>query len=172
MNPTQIQVQVCIDVFLRSESNADLTTVLIGEIEDSCESEALLTLFLCLPFRAATWRLLEGRPNSFQRAYGNRWSHGSSIISKKRRSTKLSTDSLRWIGHLPLSAGCVAWDKVETSRLIRLLNACLWPIPKLLENQMTGYYIETAFDSLNKRPGVTVERKPCLSSLSSGTRRK
>ncbi len=156
--------RLCIDVFLRSESNAELATALIGEIESSGESETLLMLFLCLPFRATTWRRLDDRPNSFQRAY---WKRVESRIIDNLQEGEIneSIDRFLEVDRAPAAfqQGCVAWDKVETSRLIRLLNAlpaadseAFW------KDQMTGYYIAKAFASLNRRPGVTIEEKARL----------
>ncbi len=156
--------RLCIDVFLRSESNADLITGLIGKVEDSCEPEALLTLFLCLPFRAATWRRLDDRPNSFQKAY---WQQVESRIIDNLQEEEINEaiDRFLEVDRAPAAfqQGCVAWDKVETSRLIRLLNALLMADSEAFwRDQMTGYYVAKAFDSLNRRRGVTVEEKARL----------
>lgn len=162
-SPNEPRYRSCIKEFLW-RFNADLTTALIGEIEGSCESEALLTLFLCLPFRAATWRLLEGRPNSFQKAY---WQQVESRIIDNLQEEEINEaiDRFLEVDRAPAAfrKGCVAWDKVETSRLIRLLNALLAADSEAFwRDQMTGYYISTAFASLSKRPGVTVEEKALL----------
>ena len=137
----------CITEFLR-RLDADPITALIGEIEDSCELEALLILFLCLPFRAATWRLLEGRLNSFQKAYWQQvesWNIDEEEISE-------AIDRFLEVDRAPAAfrKGSVAWDKVETPRLVRLLNTLLADDSEAFwRDQMTGYYIATAFDSLN-----------------------
>lgn len=144
--------------------NADLITALIGEVEDSCEPEVLLTLFLCLPFRAATWRRLDGRPNSFQKAY---WQQVESRIIDNLQEEEINEaiDRFLEVDRAPAAfrKGCVAWDKVETSRLIRLLNALPTADSEAFwRDQMTPYRISTAFDSLNGRPGVTAEEKALL----------
>lgn len=162
-SPNEPRYRSCIKEFLW-RFNADLTTALIGEIESSCESEALLTLFLCLPFRAATWRRLDDRPTSFQKAY---WQQVESRIIDNLQEEEINEaiDRFLEVDRAPAAfrKGCVAWEKVETSRLIRLLSALLAADSEAFwRDQMTPYYISKAFASLNRRPGVTIEEKARL----------
>ena len=160
----QSAYQSCLTGFLWN-ADADLVAALIDETERSGASDALITLLLCMPFRATTWRRIDNKPSDFQDVYWKRveprmWrdSSGEEINESARRLLTVGR------ANAAFRAARVAWDQVETSLLKRLLHALpAADSDELLNDPRTGdYNISTAFDELDKRPGVTIEEKARL----------
>ena len=154
----------CLTGFVRN-ADPDLVAALIDETERSGQPVDFPTLLLSMSFRAETWRRLDDKPSEIQNSYWKRieprtWS------DTPREEINESVDRLLAVGraNAAFRAALVAWDRVETSLLLRLLDS----IPdartdEFLNDPMTDeYYISMAFDELDKRPGVTIEEKARL----------
>ena len=154
----------CLTGFV-GNADADLVAVLIDETERTGEADAFITLLLCMPFRAATWRRLDNKPSDVQDAYWKRV-EPRTWRGSPRDEINESIGRLLAMDRAPAAfqAAFVAWDQVETSLLKRLLQA----LPAagsddFLNDPMTDdYNISMAFDELDKRPGVTIEEKARL----------
>ena len=121
-------------------------------------SEALLTLFLNMPFDSHTWRRLDAQPEEFRRAY---WAgvqaHWGNFTTPEANEL---VDRLLEAGR-PVAAFHAVhldWAKIETSRLQKLLLAVATtggetPKPWKLER----YDISAALNALGSRAGITVD---------------
>lgn len=159
--------KACLTRFLWNAS-AELIEKLIIEIEQSLGDKSLLMLFLCLPYSQAVWFWLDDKPKTFQEDY---WEHVNPRLRTNVHGAEeinMTIDKLLEVSRAPVAYGAVRLmlDKVETSRLTRLLNALsdypLEEINKHILGGNFGYYISKAFDVLEKRPGVSVEEKARL----------
>jgi hypothetical protein len=121
-------------------------------------NDGLLTLFLNMPFGQHTWRRLDQQLEEFRRAY---WAR------VETRWANFSTDEANELVDRLLEAGRpgaafhaihLDWDKIETSRLQKLLSAVATtggetPKPWKLDR----YDISAALKALGGRAGVTVD---------------
>ena len=154
----------CLTGFVRN-IDADLFSALINETERSRQLEEFTTVLLCMPFRTKTWRLLDNKPSEFQNSYWTTVKPRTWSASSPEEINE-SVDRLLAVGRSQAAfrAACVAWERVETSLLKRLL----YTLPTaasdgFLDDPMTDeYHISSAFDELDNRQGVTVEEKARL----------
>ena len=155
----------CLSGFVKN-ANADLLATLVDEIERTHDWNHLTTLLLCMPFKAVTWRRLDDKPADVRSAY---WKMVIPLTWRDRHGVEEINECIRRLlavnrANAAFRAALVAWDKVGTSLLKRLLEA----LPaasqdEFLNDPMTDdYNISVAFDELDKRPGVTVEEKARL----------
>ena len=154
----------CLAGFVR-KTDAHLFEALINETERAGQSDRFTTLLACMPFRAATWRRLDHSSPETQNTYWN------IVEPRTRRDTpgkeiNESVDKLLAVGRATAAfrAAFVAWDRVETSLLIRLLEA----LPTATSGELPfnslidAHNISMAFDELDRRQGVDVEEKARL----------
>ena len=154
----------CLAGFLANGA-PDLIASVVGEIDPVSGRDTLLTLLLCLPYGAAAWHWLDDKPDAIRDGYWRRvepriWrnDHGEDEINR-------TIDELLAVHRAPVAFEAVhlEWDKVETSRLKKLLEALVATdsddFPK---GPNADYYVSNAFTALDKRPGVKVEEKAWL----------
>ena len=145
--------------------NDDVRTHVLSSSAERVDE--IVRLFRCSPFREQTWRLLAGRAKEVRDKY---W---SSVTPGFVRPTEPETNEL--IDRLlevdrPRAAFSIVrfdWEKVETSRLKRLLVAVATVDSEPVNNYPTvdsepadhyridSYRLSEALGSLSKRPGVT-----------------
>ena len=129
------------------------------------ESDTLLTLLLCLPYGKATWRWLDDKAETLCNAYWERVK--PRILSDRHAEEEVNRtiDELLAVNRVKTAFMSVwmMWDKVETSRLKKLLST---PIADTSEefpqNSMTIHCLSKAFDELDKRSGISVDEKARL----------
>ena len=163
-NDDTFRYRNCLAGFL-SKTDPDRIAALVTEIEGRCGADALLTLLFCLPFRSVTWRWLVDRPKAFWEAYWMDVSPQTFLKDVGEDEVTEAIDGLLEV-HRPTAAFAAVrmmWDKVETSRLTKLLGSLATTVPDdFVADSMTYHYISKAFDSLDKRPDVEVEEKAPL----------
>jgi hypothetical protein len=120
--------------------------------------EVLLTLFLCLPFRQATWSRLQRRPDEFRRAYWSRvhahWDNFSSEEANDLVDRLLDASRPAAAFH----AIHMDWEKIETSRLQKLLLAVATTGGETPEPfKLSPHDISEALRALQGRAGVTMD---------------
>ena len=140
----------CIDEDIRSTVLSTLPeTVTVGQV---------VRLFKCAPFRAQTWRLLDRQDESVRERY---WQAVVPAIARfvESEATELIDRLLE--AHRPRAAFLAVqfdWRKVETSRLKRLLKAVISGSSEPAGHfEIESWYLSTALDSLDGRPGVTAD---------------
>ena len=126
-------------------------------VAETSTVERKLRLFKCAPFRGETWRLLDGQDALVRDGY---WRE---VRPEWARFTQSETTELidrlveagrPWEAFL---AVWFDWDKVETSRLKRLLTA-LVEVDREPDGQFRiERWLSEALDSLDGRPGVTAD---------------
>lgn len=155
----------CLAGFL-SNVVPDLIARLVDDIDPASGRDTLITLLLCLPYGAATWQWLADKPETIRDEYWRRvepriWSndHGEDEINR-------TIDELFAVDRAPAAFEAVrlVWDKVETSRLKRLLEVLVAADPKSFPRDPynAGWYVSKAFTALDKRPGVKIAEKAWL----------
>ena len=131
---------------------------LISTIADSSTVDQIVRLFTCAPVRDQTWRLLDRQDRHVRNRY---W---RSVFPAMARFTESETNEL--IDRLleaerPRPAFFAVrfnWDKVETSRLKRLLMAVVAIDAEPADQfRIEPHRLSDALDSLEGRPGVTRE---------------
>ena len=154
----------CLAGFVR-KTDADVVEALIDEIERAGQPDRFTTLLVCMPFRAASWRRLDHSPSEIQNTYWKRVEPRTwrDIPGKEINE---SVDRLLTVGRATAAfrAAFVAWDRVETSLLIRLLEAIPVATAGGFPNNslIDAHNISMAFDELDRRPGVLLEDKARL----------
>ena len=140
----------CIDEDIRSTVLSTLPeTVTVGQV---------VRLFKCAPFRDQTWRLLDRQDGSVRERY---WQAVVPAIARfvESEATELIDRLLE--AHRPRAAFLAVqfdWRKVETSRLKRLLKAVISGSSEPAGHfEIESWYLSTALDSLDGRPGVTAD---------------
>ena len=131
-------------------------------------NEALLTLFLSMPFGQDTWRRLDQQLEEFRRAY---WAgvqaHWANFSTHEANEL---VDRLLDAGR-PVAAFHAIhldWNKIETSRLQRLLSAVpttSGETPKPFK--LSPHDISEALSALGGRAGVTVDDMAHLKFMAS-----
>ena len=137
------------------ESTRSMVISTLAEITTVDQS---VRLFKCAPFRDPTWRLLDRQ----ERAVRDRYWRG--VFPAMARFTESETTEL--IDRLleaerpraTFFAVRFEWDKIETSRLKRLLMAVVNVAAEPTSHfKIESYRLSEALDSLDGRPGVTVD---------------
>ena len=129
------------------------------------ETDTLLMLLLSLPYGKATWRWLDNEAETFCKAY---WENVEPRILLDRHAEEevnRTIDELLAVNRVGTAFMSVEmlWDKVETSRLTKLLSTLMTDTSEEFpQNSMTTYYLSKAFDELDKRSGISFTEKARL----------
>ena len=151
----------CLKGFLWKE-DSDFIARFSKDSGGSCSQGDLLFLHLCLPFRAETWRRIDAESEEFKNSY---WRQVVPLGNYDENCIDEIIDRLlemdrQWEA---FDVACRNWSKVETTRLVRLLETLPTAIS---ENRITHgllrYYISKAFDELDNRLEVADEEKARL----------
>ena len=156
----------CLKGFLWEE-DPDSIAMFVRKSDGSCSQDDLLFLYLCLPFRAETWRRVDVESEEIRNSY---WRQSGTFGHYKKDCINEPIDRFLAVER-PWAAFEVArrcWSKVETTRLMRLLDI----LPTVTSENSTSenryvhgpleYYISAAFEELDRRPGVASEEKARL----------
>ena len=135
-----------------------IRTAVISNLAETLTVDQVVRLFTCASFRDQTWRLLERQDRRVRERY---W---CAVLPEEARFTESETTQIidRLVeAERPRAAFFAVrfdWDKVETSRLKRLLMAIVNVNTESAgEYEIETYYLSEALDSLDGRPGVTVD---------------
>ncbi len=127
-------------------------------IQSGMKSVRLAKLLTLAPCDRSTWTTVANQPKSVKAKYWGsvhpRWRDYS------EDDLALLIDELLEAGR-PRAAFFAAhmdWGKVETPRLMRLLNSLISSAEPVQEYQLEGYDISAAFESLNSRPDKNPEQ--------------
>ena len=151
----------CLKGFLWEE-DPDSIAMFVRKSDGSCSQDDLLFLYLCLQFRAETWRRVDAEPEGIRNSY---WRQSGTLGNYEKDCINEPIDRFLAVER-PWAAFEVArrcWSKVETTRLMRLLD--ILPTVTSENRYVHGpleYYISAAFDELDRRPGVAIEEKARL----------
>ena len=130
-------------------------SVLISTLAETATSDQNVRLFVCAPFREQTWRLLDRQDRQVRDRY---WRTVHPAMTEFSQSELVEIIDRLLEVERPrdaFSAVRFDWDKVETSRLKRLLMA--------IQAELTGncevdfHSVSLALESLSGRPGVTTD---------------
>ena len=143
----------CIKWFLRSFGDEEHRAILSATLKDA-DAARIVRLLRCAPFGQDTWRLLGQYDGEIRDRY---WRE---VVPEWNRQSEAELNEL--IDHLldakrPRAAfGVVrlAWPKIETRRLKRLLMAITTEDAEPF-GYLQPYFISTALESLDGRAGVT-----------------
>ena len=136
----------------------DVRSAVILAVAATAKVDQRVCLFKCAPFRDETWRLLDRQDARVRDRY---WREVSPLMARFTESeTSEVIDRLVEAGR-PWEAFSVVgfdWAKVETSRLKRLLAALVEAAPPPgRQFNLDSWSLSKALDSLDGRPGVTVD---------------
>ncbi len=152
----------CLANFLWN-AKSEYTATLVEEFKH--EPDTLLTLLLCLPYGKATWRWLDDKAETLCNAYWERVE--PRILSDRHAEEEVNRTIDELLAVNRVETACMSvwmmWDKVETSRLKKLLSTLITDSSEEFpQNSMTTHCISNAFDELDKRSGVSVDEKARL----------
>ncbi|MYH31618.1 MAG: helix-turn-helix domain-containing protein [Acidobacteria bacterium] len=136
----------------------DVRSTIVSTLAETATVDQYVRLLVCSPFRQTTWHLLDRQNSAVRDRY---W---RTVIPRPWRFSESETNEIidRFLDVKRSRAAFLAvrfdWDKVETSRLKRLLSA----IAKVdtepaSQYEIEAYYLSEALDALGGRPGVTVD---------------
>ena len=150
-----------LDDFMRgflSSVDEDLRATLISNLAEAVAVEQTVRLFKCAPFCDRTWRLLDQQDLVVRNEYW-RIVHPARPRLTESEITELIDRLLE--AERPRAAFCAVrfdWDKVETSRLKRVLMAVVNVSAEPAGDfEIEPYSLSEALNSLDGRPGVTVD---------------
>ena len=150
--------QECLRGLLWRADN-EMAAALADEVESAPED--LLLLLLCMPIRSSTLRRLDSQPAEFQRKY---WQRIGFVDVRELTHAELQecVDRLLEVKRAALAFQAVQlfWDRVDTSRLKRLLIEL--PTSEPDNPPLSQYEIVGAFEELNRRPDITTPEKARL----------
>ena len=136
----------------------DVRSAVILAVAETAKVDQRVRLFKCAPFRDETWRLLDRQDAPVRDRYWREVSPGMARFTESETSEVI--DRLVEAGRPweAFSAVRFDWDKVETSRLKRLLAALVEAAPSPgRQFQVESWSLSKALDSLDGRPGVTAD---------------
>ena len=158
---TEVESAEKLDAFMQgflSCLDEDIRSTVLLILAETAAVDQVVRLFRCAPFRDRTWRLLDRQDDHVRDRY---W---RTVFPALARFTESETSEVvdRLVDAERPRAAFFAvrfdWDKVETSRLKRLLSAVATvDIEPAGQYQIDAYYLSTALDALGGRPGVTVD---------------
>ena len=158
---TNVDLGGKLDDFMRgflSFVDEDLRATLISNLTEAVAVEQAVRLFKCAPFCDRTWRLLDQQDRVVRNEYW-RVVHPARPRLTESEITGLIDRLLE--AERPRAAFCAVrfdWDKVETSRLKRLLMAVVNVSAEPAGDcEIEPYSLSEALNSLDGRPGVTVD---------------
>ena len=151
----------CLIGFLRN-ADTEFNSSLIKNFRHN--SDLVINLFLCLPYRKTTWLLLDDEDESLRKSYWKFVKPGFSRISN-REEVNRSIDELLAVNRAvdAFSSADMIWAKVETSRLKKLLDSLITVTPdEFQQNTMFSYCLSEAFDELDRRSSISIDEKAKL----------
>ena len=138
--------------------DADVRSAVIPAVAETAKVDQRVGLFKCAPFRDETWRLLDAQDARVRDRYWREVSPGMARFTESETSEVI--DRLVEAGR-PWEAFFAVrfdWDRVETSRLKRLLAALVEAAPPPgRQFEVESWRLSKALDALDGRPGVTVD---------------
>ena len=133
-------------------------STVISTVAETATVDQAVRLYTCAPFNDQTWRLLEHHGRHVRERY---W---RTVFPEIARFTESETTQIidRLVeAERPRAAFFAVrfgWDKVETSRLRRLLTAVVNVNTEPADHfAIESYRLSEALDSFDGRPGVTVD---------------
>ena len=136
----------------------NLLPALLSTVAETVAIDQKIRLFACAPFREQTWRLLDRQDRQVRDRY---W---RTVYPAPTQCSESETNELIdcLLGAERPRAAFFAiqfdWNKVETSRLKRLLKAIVTVGSEPAGHfKIESYDLSDALDSLDRRPGVTVD---------------
>ena len=166
-----------IDDFMRGflySVDENTRSALISTLAPTCSIDQSVRLFNCAPFRGQTWRLLDLQDRRVKNEY---WRVALPVLARFTESeTAEIIDRLLEAGRPRAAFFAVRfeWGKVETSRLKRLMAAVInVNAEPASDYKIESYRFSEALDSLDGRPGVTVDEMAqlefaCVEALDDG----
>lgn len=151
----QSKAEQCLQGFLGSIEEDSLAGVLQAMAEE-LSAEDRVRLFVCAPFQASTWRLLDGYSEDIRAEYWRRVS--PSVIQHTPAELTELIDCLLAVQRPRAAFHTVHMDfkDIETSRLKQLLREVATVNAEPEGDYLPeSYSISEALDSLESRPGVT-----------------
>ena len=144
------KIEGCIQGFLMSVGDGALGTLLSAVCKDM-DTDRIVRLFRCAPFKQNTWRLLHQYGQEIQDRYWQKvepqWNRDSEaelieIIDRllEARRPRAAFQTVCW-----------DWPQIETSRLKRLLRA----VATVDDEPLDAHDLSEALDSLDGRTGVS-----------------
>lgn len=154
----------CLQGFLRAIEDNSRAQVLRTAAEE-LPAEERIRLFVCAPFQASTWRLLDGHGESVRTGY---W---KDVLPTWGRHTAAELTEMidRLLEarrpHAAFHAGHMDFDDIETSRLKRLLRDVATVTEPASQIGLDRFHISKALDSLAGRAGVSRDEMAQLEFL-------
>ena len=135
-----------------------MRSAVIATVAASATVDRSVRLFRCAPFGNHTWRLLDGQGRRVRDGY---WRTVTPAIGRfKEAETTEIVDRFLEAERAPEALFAVRfdWDRVETSRLKKLLRAVIEvSAEQARQYEMRPWDLSKALDSLDGRAGVTVD---------------
>jgi len=151
----QNKAEKCLQGFLTA-IEVELRTEVLQTMAEELPAEKRIRLFVCAPFQASTWRLLDSYGDNIRNGY---WkdvipSWGPHSHAEIPELVDRLLEARR--PHAAFYAVHMDFKDIETSRLIRLLRDVTTVVDESVGHfNLNPHYISEALESLDGRPGVT-----------------
>ena len=162
-----------LDAFMQgfiSWIDEDLRSTVLSTLAETAAVDQVVRVFKCAPFRDQTWRLLHRQDGPVRERY---WQVVFPAMARFAESEATELIDRLLEAHRPRAAFFAVrfdWSKVETSRLKRLLAAVISRHSEPAGHfEIESWHLSAALDSLDGRPGVTVDEMAQLEFSCSDT---
>ena len=150
----------CLSAFIWN-AEPGFVAALAEDTGRASDPEDLLTLFLALPARKATWRMLDSQTDALRMEY---WRAVEPMFFRDGQEDELNEaiDRLLDAGRpgAAFQSARLWWKGVETSRIRKILGGLINAGPSdHLENDHFDYDLSEGLENLDQRPGVPAEEK-------------
>jgi len=164
-NEPQCQIERCLQGFLSGIEN-DTRSEIIQSVIDDLAAKDLVRLFICAPFRATTWRLLDHCNNEVRAEYWRKvfpsWDRHTPVELNELIDRLLEAQRPRAAFHVVR----MDFKEIETSRLKRLLRGIATSnVEPANHFKLDRYHISQALNSLEGRASVSLEEMGQLEFL-------
>lgn len=146
------------------KAEAGFVTALAEDIGRANDPKDLLILFLALPARKATWRMLDSQTDALRMEY---WRAVEPVFFRDGQEDELNEaiDRLLEAGRpgAAFQSARLRWKGVETSRIRKIFGGLINADPSdCMKNGHFGYDLSEGFATLDQRPDVPVAEKARL----------
>lgn len=156
----------CVHGFLQAIEDPDRRNSIIAATAAGLDADQTARLFRCAPFGQNTWRLLDSyglevRRNYWREVfpYSSRWLSDAEVTEFIDRLLEANRPRAAF------NAIHYEWEKVETSRLKRLLLAVATTSIEVDSGRIDSYHVGEALKAFDARGGVTRDEKAQLEFL-------
>ena len=138
--------------------NEDVRATVLSTLAKTANVDQRVRFFTCAPFRGQTWRLLDQQDCLVRHRYWRTVFPAPTQFAEDEINELIDCLLEAERPQAAFFAVQFDWNRIETSRLMRLLKAIVEVTAEPVGHfKIESYDLSDALDSLGRRPGVTVD---------------